>query len=537
MDGRSLMTIADRVQAQTPSRATGDVRDGRPLLALSGVCKRFPGVVALDNVDFDLRYGEVHVLFGENGAGKSTLINIVAGTFPPDQGSFAYQGQVLGRLTPYAARQLGISPVFQEFSLVPDLTVEQNLFLGREKSKYGVLDRAGMSARALEIMNVLGFDLDPGRRVGDLSRAHQQMVEIAKAFLGDVRLLILDEPTASLTEAETSRLFELVLKLKQSGVGIIYVSHRMREITQIADRITVLRDGKGITTVNARDVSEQALVELMAGRKVDVLFPRVEPCPGEVLLEVEGLTLANRSVTDVSFYARAGEITGIAGLVGCGKSESVRAVYGLELIAGGIIRVNGRVVTDPSPSALLERGLCYFPSDRVAEGLALGRSVRENASMAALRLSPFSRAGILQLVSERRKVQSIVERLKLRPPQVERRVSKLSGGNRQKVLLARGLTRDVRVYLFDEPTVGIDVGAKLEVYELMKDLLATGAAIVLVSSELPEVLSLSHRLYVMHRSRMAALLTGDDINEQQVLSHFFRDGVAEQPLGACGMGS
>ena len=416
--------------------------------------------------------------------------------------------------------------MFQEFSLVPELTVEQNLFLGREMTRGGVLDRAGMKAKALELIKLLGFDLRPDRRVRDLSRAHQQMVEIAKAFLADVRLLILDEPTASLTEAEAAKLFELVAKLKSSGVGIIYVSHRMREIKQIADRITVLRDGRKITTVNAADVSENALVELMTGRKIEVLFPRIEARRGEKLLEVEGLTLANHTVFDVSFHARAGEITGVAGLVGCGKSELIRAVYGLETIASGQIRVGGAVVAHPTPPTLLKRGLCYFPSDRVAEGLALGRPVRENASMTALDLPTFARGGVLQRASERRAIQSIASRLKLRPPQIERAVANFSGGNRQKVLLARGLTRDISVYLFDEPTVGIDVGAKTEVYDLMKDVVATGAAVVLVTSELPEALHLSHRLYVMHRSRMVAELTGADINEQEVLSHFFREPAA-----------
>jgi ribose transport system ATP-binding protein len=520
------MTFVDPAEAGA-SRAAYAARDKGPLLELSGVSKRFPGVVALARVDFDLRHGEVHVLFGENGAGKSTLINIISGTYSPDEGAFTYQGETINRLTPHAARLLGISPVFQEFSLVPELTVEQNLFLGRELTRGGVLDRSGMKAKAREVIELLGFDLVPDRKVRELSRAHQQMVEIAKAFLADVRLLILDEPTASLTEAEAEKLFGLVAKLKASGVGIIYVSHRMREIKQIADRITVLRDGRKITTVKAADVSENDLVELMTGRKIDVLFPHIEAHPGERLLEVEGLTLANHTVSDVNFYARAGEITGIAGLVGCGKSELVRAVYGLELIESGVIRVNGDVVTHPTPSGLLKRGLCYFPSDRVAEGLALGRPVRENASMTALDLPTFARAGVLQRSSERRAIQSIAERLKLRPPHIERAVANFSGGNRQKVLLARGLTREINVYLFDEPTVGIDVGAKTEVYALMKDILATGAAIVLVSSELPEVLHLSHRVYVMHRSRMVAELTGADINEQEVLSHFFREHAVE----------
>jgi len=504
---------------------------GELLLKLAGISKSFPGVVALDGVDFDLRHGEVHVLFGENGAGKSTLINIIAGTYPADAGSFQYQGQDIARLTPHEARVIGISPVFQEFSLVPDLTVEQNLFLGRELTAGGLLNRAAMRARARSIIRDLGFALDPDRKVRDLSRAHQQMVEIAKAFLTEVRLLILDEPTASLTEAEAAKLFSLIAKLKAAGAGIIYVSHRMREITAIADRITVLRDGRKIRTVAAGEVSETELVELMTGRKIEVLFPQIEFRPRETLLEVEHLTLANRSVNDVSLHARAGEITGIAGLVGCGKSEIIRAVFGLETITAGTIRVGGEAVAHPTPAGLLRRGLCYFPSDRVAEGLALARPVRENASMAALDLPAFSRAKVLQRRSERRVVQSIVERLRLHPPQIERPVANLSGGNRQKVLLARGLTRDIKVFLFDEPTVGVDVGAKAEVYELMKTLVASGVAIVLVSSELPEVMHLSRRLYVMHRSRIVAELTGKDINEPKVLSYFFGERSPEAATG------
>jgi ribose transport system ATP-binding protein len=517
------MTVAEANDI-CESRAVSAARDeGGLLLELSCVSKRFPGVVALDGVDFDLRRGEVHVLFGENGAGKSTLINIIAGTFPPDTGTFKYQGQEVGHLTPHGARVIGISPVFQEFSLVPELTVEQNLFLGRELTAGGFLNRPAMRARAQAIIRELNFDLEPDRKVQQLSRAHQQMVEIVKAFLTEVRLLILDEPTASLTDAEAATLFDLIAKLKATGVGIIYVSHRMREIKRIADRVTVLRDGHKIATVAAGDVSENELVELMTGRKIGVLFPEIVHKPGEKLLEVEHVTLTNRSVSDVSFYARAGEITGIAGLVGCGKSEIIRAVVGLETISSGTFRVCGAEVGSPSPATMMKRGVCYFPSDRVAEGLALARPVRENASMAALDLPGFSRSRILRRGSERRIVQGIVDKLGLRPPHIERAVASFSGGNRQKVLLARGLTRVISVFLFDEPTVGVDVGAKIDVYELMKALVATGVAIVLVSSDLPEVLNLSHRLYVMHRSRMVAELVGADINEPAVLSHFFRE--------------
>ena len=506
------------------SRAAEAARDTSDLLLeLTNIYKRFPGVIALDGVDFDLRRGEVHVLFGENGAGKSTLINIIAGTYPPDTGTFKYQGKEITYLTPHGARVIGISPVFQEFSLVPELTVEENLFLGREITAGGFLNRTAMRSRARAIVRELNFDLRPNYKVSQLSRAHQQMVEIAKAFLTEVRLLILDEPTASLTNAEAAKLFDLIAKLKASGVGIIYVSHRMREIKQIADRITVLRDGRKIKTVAASDVSETELVELMTGRKIGVLFPTIAHLPGQKLLEVEHVTLTDRSVNDVSFYARAGEITGIAGLVGCGKSEIVRAIVGLEPMETGTIRVRGKEIASPAPSMMLKNGVCYFPSDRVAEGLALARPVRENVSMAALDLPVFSRHRILQRRGERRTVQGIVDKLLLRPPQIERAVASFSGGNRQKILLARGLTRDISVYLFDEPTVGVDVGAKVEIYELMKSLLATGVAIVLVSSDLPEVLHLSHRLYVMHRSRMAAELLGADITEPAVLSHFFRE--------------
>src|SRR5580704_873189 len=426
------------------SRAAQATRDDL-LLEMIGICKRFPGVLALDEVDFDLRAGEVHVLFGENGAGKSTLINIIAGAIAPDAGEFKFLGRDLVRLKPHAARVMGISPVFQEFSLVPELTVEENLFLGRELGAAGFLNHAAMRAKARSVIGELGFDILPDQKVGGLSRAHQQMVEIAKAFLTEVRLLILDEPTASLTDAEAAKLFDLIAKLKASGVGIIYVSHRMREIKQIADRITVLRDGHKIKTVEAKDVSETELVELMTGRKIGVLFPSIEHKPADKLLEVESVTLADRSVNEVSFYARAGEITGIAGLVGCGKSEIVRAIVGLEPMESGTIRVRGKDVAAPTPGAMLKNGVCYFPSDRVAEGLALARPVRENVSMAALDLPGFSHGRILQRRSERRLVQEIVGKLLLRPPHIERAVASFSGGNRQKILLARGLTRYIAV--------------------------------------------------------------------------------------------
>jgi ribose transport system ATP-binding protein len=506
--------------ARAPRTAVPHEAEGA-LLEMTGISKRFPGVQALDGVDFDLRHGEVHVLFGENGAGKSTLINIIAGTFPADDGEMRYQGARIADLTPHRARVIGISPVFQEFSLVPDLTVEDNLFLGREMSTFGVLDRKAMRREARATIAELGFDLSPERKVRELSRAHQQMVEITKALLTNVRLLILDEPTASLTDAEAARLFDLVGRLKASGVGIIYVSHRLTEIRRLADRITVLRDGRKITTVRAEEVGDRALIELMTGRAVEALFPVIRSAPGKTLFETERLTLADGAVQEASITVRAGEVVGIAGLVGCGKSELIRAAFGLEKIAGGTICHRGRALHGLTPRAALTAGICYFPSDRVAEGLALSRPVRENISMASLDCSTFTRGPVLRRAEERRVVQRIADKLRLRPPRIEQSVVNLSGGNRQKVVLGRAMTRDLDVFLFDEPTVGIDVGAKYEVYELIKELAERGAAIVLVSSELPEVMNLSRRLYVMHRARVVAELQGDEISEKRILAHFF----------------
>jgi ribose transport system ATP-binding protein len=498
--------------------------EGRPVLELAAITKSFSGVRALDSVDFDLRAGEVHVLFGENGAGKSTIINIIAGTFPPTSGTYRWCGEPIEPLSSHAARVLGIRPVFQEFSLVDELTVWQNIFLGREISRGPWLRRRHMRELAAAFIAELGFELDPCARVETLDRSRRQMVEIAKALFGNLKVLILDEPSASLTEAETRRLFDLVEKLRASGVAIIYVSHRMAEIRRLADRVTVLRDGRHIATVEAGHVSDDELIQMMTGRPVGMLYPAIRHSPGAVTVEVRNLTLEDGAVADVSIRARAGEVTGIAGLVGCGKSELVRAIFGLHKIRAGEVAIRGIDRTDLSPAASLAAGTCYFPSDRVAEGLALDRPIRENASIAAIGKVPFSVRGVLDLRAEKNAIGRIAERLKLRPPNIEAMTGGLSGGNRQKVVLARGLAEDIEVFLFDEPTVGIDVGAKAEVYEVVRNLVEAGKTVVLVSSDLPEVLALSNRLYVMYRSRIAAELHGDDINEETVLSHFFPAG-------------
>lgn len=506
--------------SDTPTQP-GAVAPAPEILRLSGISKHFPGVKALSDVDFDLRQGEVHVLFGENGAGKSTLINIIAGSFPPDAGSITFRNELLRLNSPHHARQLGINAVFQEFSLVPTLTVQDNLYLGRELKRGGLLDKRAMSRGAALTLERLGFHLDPRARVGNLSRAEQQMVEIAKAIQSSPSVLILDEPTASLTETEAEQLFAVVESLRASGIGIIYITHRMQEIRRIADRVTVLRDGRHVATVEAGGISEQRLVELMTGRTIEALYPTVESNPKRTMVDVTGLTLSSGRVHNVSITVRSGEIVGLAGLVGSGKSEVGRAIYGAETIAQGSVAIDGQVVSNPSPGEMLARGVVYIPPDRRAEGLVATRSVRENMSLASLDRPAFSRMGLLRHRQEQKIVRDVAQRLSLRPLNIERQVAYFSGGNQQKVVLGRGLTREVQVFIFDEPTTGVDVGAKVEIYGFMKDLCERGAAILLISSDLPELLHLSHRAYVMHRGEVRAELAGGDLTEEAVLANFF----------------
>jgi ribose transport system ATP-binding protein len=492
-----------------------------PLLRLEQITRQFPGVLALDRVDFDLRPGEVHVLFGENGAGKSTLISIVAGALRPSGGQMFFRGEPLDLASVHHARSLGISAVFQEFSLVPQLTVEENLFLGAEATTRGLLNKRELRRAALEILSRLGFPLRPNQRVAFLSRAEQQMVEIAKVFRSELSVLILDEPTASLTERETERLFALIEQVRREGTGVIYITHRMSEVRRIGDRITVLRDGRYVATVPARETPESELVRLMTGRVIEQIFPPIGFSPGRTVLEVQDLSTRTGSVQGVSLTVRAGEIVGLAGLVGSGKSEVARACFGLEALASGRVVFEGQDVSGATPRAMLERGFFYLPPDRRDEGLVMLRSVRENVALAALdapelALGPFLRRG-----AEREKVRELVGRMNLQPPRIEREVDHFSGGNQQKILLARSLTCAVKLFALDEPTVGVDVGTRVAIYEFIRDLCEAGAAVLLISSDLPEILHLSNRVYVMYRARLRAELTGDAINQEMVLGHFF----------------
>ena len=483
--------------------------------------KEYPGVLALDRVDFQLRPGEVHILFGENGAGKSTLISLLAGAQEPTSGEILMRGAPVKLRSVHRARALGISAVFQEFSLVPQLTVEENLFLGAEPRKFGFLDRQTMRREARAILARLDFALDPAETVQRLTRAQRQMVEIAKAFRIQPSVLILDEPTASLTERETEQLFALIRAATAQGVGVIYITHRMAEIRRIGSRVTVLRDGRVIATADAETTSEVRLVELMTGRVINEIYPVIRHTPGEVVLKVEGLTSLTQSVRDVSIEVRAGEIVGIAGLVGSGKSEVARACFGLEAVAHGRVWIRGEEITGQPPRAAMQKGLFYLPPDRREEGLMMMRSCRENMVLPALRDAPIRRGLFLDVSQEQSLSQRLARRINMQPPLPERDVGHFSGGNQQKVLMAKSLARPVQVFLFDEPTTGVDVTTRAAIYRFIGEMCEAGAGVLLVSSDLPEVLHLSHRLYVMYRGRIQATFSGADITEQNVLTYFF----------------
>lgn len=504
-----------------PSAATGGGGSAAPLLKTQSLSKHYPGVDALVDVDFELKSGEVHVLFGENGAGKSTLISILAGANQPSKGRILMRGVPVALDDVHAARRRGISAVFQEFSLVPQLTVGENLFLGEEPTRGPFLDKVTQRREGMALLERLGFPLRTNQRVMFLSRAEQQMLEIAKAFRGKLSVLILDEPTASLTEQETERLFDLVGQAKASGVGIIYITHRMAEIKRIGDRVTVLRDGRYIGTVPVAEASEPRLIQMMTGRPITQVFPKVAYAPGELLLETKNLTTVSGSVHDVSIKVHAGEIVGIAGLVGSGKSEVGRTCFGLEAVESGSITFRGEAVAGLKPRAMLDRGLFYLPPDRREEGLILIRNTIENTSLPSLYLKPFSGPVLLKRRDECAKVTELARTLNLQPFDLSRNVGQFSGGNQQKVLLGKALSREVRLFIFDEPTVGVDVGTRVAIYQFIAQLCEAGAGVLLISSDLPEILHLTNRAYVMFRGHLRTELKGEEIAEDRILSCFF----------------
>ncbi len=474
-----------------------------PLLALSGIEKSFPGVRALRGVDLELHTGEVLALVGENGAGKSTLIKVMAGVHSPDAGRIALDGREVHFSSPLAARRAGIAVIHQELSLVRPLAVRENIFLGQEETRAGFVRRSEERRRAEALLARVGASLDPDTRSRELTIAQQQAVEIAKALSGSARVLIMDEPSATLTPPEVERLFAVMRELKGRGIGLVYVSHRLDEIFAVADRVMVMRDGQHVATRPVREVSRPELIEMMAGRPLTEEFPKRRVEIGGDRLVVTGLR-RGRAVRDVSFAIRRGEVLGLAGLVGAGRTEVARLLFGVDRKEAGEIALDGKRLRLRGPRDAIRSGICLLPEDRKAQGLVLGRSAVENFGLPNLRR--FTRLGLLSRRDEGSAFARWVEAVKIRLSGARQAVRNLSGGNQQKVVLAKWLERNSEVLLFDEPTRGIDVAAKYEIYTLINELAAKGKAVLLISSELPEVLGMSDRVLVMHEGRVTGTI-------------------------------
>ena len=486
-------------------------------LVMEDIRKTFPGVVALDGVRFDLRRGEVHVLLGENGAGKSTLIKLLGGALKKDTGRILLDGREIEIRGPHHAQELGIGIIYQELHLVPHLSAAENIFLGREPELFpGIIDQQALFTRAQEILNDLHVDIDAHATVRTLSVAQQQMVEIAKAVSLDVRILVMDEPTSALTEGEIEQLFAMIKRLKKTGVSIVYISHRLDEIFQIGDRVTVLLDGTYVGSYTVGELSRAELVRLMVNREIKDHFPKVRVPRGDETLRVEHLTRAGE-LNDVSFSLYGGEVLGVAGLLGSGRTELARAIFGLDAIDSGTITINGTIQPSLNPRRAVKLGLGYLTEDRKTQGLILRLSVKQNILLASLdRLAKF---GVLDPATEAATARRYVEDLRIKTPSIEQQVVYLSGGNQQKVVLSKWLCSEARIFIFDEPTRGIDVGAKVEIYKLMNGLTERGAAVLMISSELPEILGMSDRIMVMREGSVTALLDASIATQELILHH------------------
>ena len=504
--------------ATAPAVARIEPAHGQPLLQLQGICKRFLGVTALDGVSLELRRGEVHALCGENGAGKSTLMKVMSGQLQAEEGQIVFKGQATRFGSSRAAEATGIAMIHQELNLVPHLSVAENIYLAREPRRAFFIDRARLHADARRCLARLGIEIEPTAMVRTLSVAQRQMVEIAKALSIDAEVLIMDEPTSSLTESETGQLFKVIAELKRAGVAIVYITHRLDEMARIVDRVTVLRDGRHVSTDDFAATTADQIVERMVGRALDEKFPPRTSVPTpEVLLSVAGLSRRG-AFEGVSFELRRGEILGFSGLMGAGRTEVARAVFGADLPDAGTLRLGTELLRIRSPRDAIRSGIAYLSEDRKGNGLAIDMTVAQNVSLAhsAAVASPL---GFIRFGEEDAVAQRYVDSLGIRTPSTRQIVRLLSGGNQQKIVIAKWLFRDSRVLFFDEPTRGIDVGAKYAIYKLLDELAAQGIGVVLISSELPEILGMTDRVAVFHAGRISALLETRKTSPEEIMHH------------------
>lgn len=490
------------------------------LVQMQGIEKHFPGVHALADAQFELRPGEVHALVGENGAGKSTLMKVLSGVYRKDGGRILYKGREVDIPNPRAAQLLGISIIHQELNLMPHLTVAQNIFIGREPRRGlpFLLDEDQINRQTEQLFEMMHLKLDPRAKVADLTVAKQQMVEIAKALSFNSEVLIMDEPTAALTESEIDELFRIVRRLRDKGVGIVHISHRLEELKQISDRITVMRDGCYVGTVPTPEATIDQIISMMVGRTIYESKPEIpETASTDIALEVKGLN-RGRVLKDVSFQLKKGEILGFAGLVGAGRTEVARAIFGADPFDSGQIFVKGKPVQIKHPSDAVRHGIAYLSEDRKRYGLTLGLDVETNIAMASMRKF-VNGLGWVNTALTHRTAEQYVQSLSIRTPGLKQRVKNLSGGNQQKVIIGKWLTADTDILIFDEPTRGIDVGAKSEIYRLLNELAAQGKAIMMISSELPEILRMSHRIMVMCEGRITGELTAAEATQEQIMKY------------------
>jgi ribose transport system ATP-binding protein len=484
------------------------------ILRMVNIEKTFPGVKALDKVTLEVMKGEVHVLLGENGAGKSTLMKILTGIYQKDSGYIEFKGKKVDINNPKQAQVMGISIIYQEFNLIPHLSIAENVFLGREAMKKGFIDHKKMIEDTKKILDSLGVDLDPETPVKELGVAQQQMVEIAKALSVDADIIVMDEPTAALTDKEIDELFKSIKKLKARGVSVIYISHRLKEIKQIGDRATVLRDGQYIGTVEIENTDLENIIQMMVGRQLKDKFPKIAAQRGDVALELRNVSRKG-VLHDISLKAYRGEVLGIAGLMGAGRTELARVIFGADLIDSGEIYIDGEKVNIKTPHDAINKGIGFLTEDRKGQGLVLGLGVRENITLA--NLNKMTKKLFCNKQREKELSEEFVEQLNIKTPGTEQKVRFLSGGNQQKVVLAKWLCTQCNILIFDEPTRGIDVGAKVEIYKLMNQLVQGGKAVLMISSELPEILGMSDRILVMHEGRITGEFMREEATQEKIM--------------------